>query len=57
MNLDKNVELVSAEFLKLNERFIVFENLHENIQELLCNEECDIDHQTTGAMYDEITLL
>ena len=57
MNLDKNVELVSAEFLKLNERFIVFENLHENIQELLCNEERDIDHQTIGAMYDEITLL
>ena len=57
MNLGKNVELVSAEFLKLNERFIVFENLHGNIQELLCNEERDIDHQTFHAMYDEITSL
>ena len=35
MNLGKNVELVSAEFLKFNERFIVFENLHGNIQELM----------------------
>ena len=57
MNLEKNVELVSAEFLKLNERFIVFENLHGNIQELLCNEERDIDHQTFRAMYDEIISL
>ena len=57
MNLDKNVELVSAEFLKLNQRFIVFENLHGNIQELLCNEERDIDHQTFRAVYDEITSL
>ena len=38
MNLDKNVELVIGEFFKLNERFNVFENLHEDIQELLCDE-------------------
>ena len=30
-NFDKNVELVSAEFLKLNERFNVFKNLHGDI--------------------------
>ena len=57
MNLDKNVEQVSAEFFKLNERFNVYENLYGDIQELLCDEERDIDHQTFRAMYDEITSL
>ena len=49
--------LVSAEVLKLNERFNVLENLHGDIQELLCDEERDIDNQTLRAMYDEITSL
>lgn len=57
MNFDKNAELVSAEVLKLNERFNVLENLHGDIQELLCDEERDIDNQTFRAMYDEITSL
>ncbi|KAK2558598.1 Uncharacterized protein P5673_018777 [Acropora cervicornis] len=57
MNFDKNAELVSAEVLKLKERFNVLENLHGDIQELLCDEERDIDNQTFRAMYDEITSL
>ncbi|XP_067045500.1 uncharacterized protein [Acropora muricata] len=57
MNFDKNAELVSAEVLKLNERFNVLENLQGDIQELLCDEERDIDNQTFRAMYDEITSL
>ena len=57
MNLDENVELVSAECLKLNERFNVFGNLHGDIQELLCAEERDIAHQTFRVMYDEIISL
>ena len=55
MNFDKNAELVIAEVLKLNERFNVLENLHGDIQELLCDEERD--NQTLRAMYDEITSL
>ena len=34
MNLDKNMELVSAETLKLNERFNVFENLRRFLMKL-----------------------
>ena len=57
MNFDKNVELVSAELLKLNQRLNALENLHGDIQELSCDEECDIDNQTFCTMYDEITSL
>ena len=57
MGLDKNVELVSAETLKLNECFKVFGDLHEGIQELLTEEEQVFDRYLYSDMEREVFFL
>ena len=57
MGLDKNVELVSAETLKLNECFKVFGDLHEGIQELLTEDEQVFDSYLYSDMEREVFFL
>ena len=45
MGLNRNLERVSQECIKLNERFKLFGDLHEEIQDLLSGEEQAQDHQ------------
>ena len=45
MGVNNNFELVSQECIKLNERYKLFGDLHEEMQELLTTEERAQDHQ------------
>ena len=45
MGLNRNLERVSQECIKLNERFKLFGDLHEEIQDLMSGEEQAQDHQ------------
>lgn len=55
MGLDRNLELVSAEAVKLNERFKLFGDLHEEIQEPLTEEEQALDSHASDDMQQEVT--
>ena len=57
MGLDKNLELVREKTLKLNECFKLFGDLHEEVQELLTEEEQIPDSQVYDNMHNEIKLL
>ena len=57
MGLDKNLELVGKESVKLNECFKEFEDLHEEIQELLTEEEQILDTQVYDTLYTEVQLI
>ena len=54
MGLNKNLEKVSQECIKLNERFKLFGDLHEEIQDLLSGEEEAQDHQGYINLHEEI---
>ena len=53
MRLDKTLELVGKESVKLNE----FDDLHEEIQELLTEEEQIPDTQVYDTLYTEVQLI
>ena len=57
MGLDKNLELVSKESVKLKECFKEFGDLHEEIQELLIEEEQIPDTQVYDNLYTEVELI
>ena len=57
MGLDKNLELVGEESLKLNQCFKEFGDLHEEIQELLTEEEQIPDTQVYDNLYTEVELI
>ena len=57
MGLDKNLEFVNEESLKLNGCYKQFGDLHEEIQELLTEEEQKIDSQVYENLYNEVHLL
>ena len=57
MGLDKNLELVGKESVKLNECFKEFGDLHEEIQELLTEEEQIPDTQVYDKLYTEVELI
>ena len=50
MGLDRNIELLGNESLKLNELFDNFSNVHEDIQELLTTKEQLVDSQIHDKM-------
>lgn len=54
MGLDKNLELVGKESVKLNECFKEFTDLHEEIQELLTEEEQIPDTQRYDNLHTEV---
>ena len=54
MGLNRNLEKVSQECIKLNERFKLFGDLHEEIQDLLSGEEQAQDHQVYINLHEEI---
>ena len=54
MGLNRNLEKVSQECIKLNERFKLFADLHEEIQDLLSGEEQAQDHQVYINLHEEI---
>ena len=54
MGLNRNLEKVSQECIKLNERFKLFGDLHEEIQDLLSGEEQAQDHQVYINLHDGI---
>ena len=57
MGLDKNLELVGEESVKLNECFKEFGDLHEEIQELLTEEEQIPDTQVYDNLHTEVKLV
>ena len=57
MGLDKNLELVGEESVKLNECFKEFGDLHEEIQELLTEEEQIPDTQVYDNLHTEVRLV
>ena len=57
MGLDKNLELVGEESVKLNECFKEFGDLHEEIQELLTEEEQIADAQVYDSLHTEVKLI
>ena len=54
MGLNRNLEQVSQECIKLNERFKLFEDLHEEIYDLQSGEEQAQDHQVYINLHEEI---
>ena len=54
MGLNRNLERVSQECIKLNERFKLFGDLHEEIQDLLSGEEQAQDHQVYINLHEKI---
>ena len=56
MGLNRNLERVSQECIKLNERFKLFGDLHEEIQDLMSGEEQARDHQVYINFHEEIVL-
>ena len=54
MGLNRNLEKVSQECIKLNERFKLFGDLHEEIQDLMSGEEQAQDHQVYINFPEEI---
>ena len=56
MGLNRNLEKVSQECIKLNERFKLFGDLHEEIQDLMSGEEQAQDHQVYINFHEEIVL-
>ena len=56
MGLNRNLERVSQECIKLNERFKLFGDLHEEIQDLMSGEEQAQDHQVYINFHEEIVL-
>ena len=56
MGLDKNLELVGEESVKLNECFKEFVDLHEEIQELLTEEQIP-DTQVYDNLHTEVKLV
>ena len=57
MGLDKNLELVGEESVKLNECFKEFGDLHEEIQELLTEEEQIPDTPVYDDLHTEVKLI
>ena len=54
MGLNRNLEQVSQECVKLNERFKLVEDLHEEIYDLQSGEEQAQDHQVYINLHEEI---
>ena len=54
MELNRKLKKVSQECIKLNERFKLFGDLHEEIQDLLSGEEQAQDHQVYINLHEEI---
>ena len=53
LGLNRNLEQVSQKYIKLNERFKLFGDLHEEIQNLLSREEQAQDHQVYINLHEK----
>ena len=54
MGLSENLERASQECIELNERFKLFEDLHEEIKDLLSGEEQAQDHQVYISLHGDV---
>ena len=54
VGLSENLERASQECIELNERFKLFEDLHEEIKDLLSGEEQAQDHQVYINLHGDI---